>query len=121
MNILEEAQKLAHGPRQETYGTPASNHGCTAGLFTEYLSRRYNDSPFDGFELDAQDVCIFNILQKVSRLANAYHRDALVDIAGYAANIEMLNPAEPEPGEATWVPLERIGAGKECGGGCAGD
>jgi hypothetical protein len=47
--------------------------------------------------LDAYDVCVFNMVQKLSRTAHQLrtegrpHRDSLVDIAGYAANMDMIN------------------------------
>jgi hypothetical protein len=49
---------------------------------------------YPGIKLDAMDVCFFNILQKISRAANRTTRDTLVDIAGYAANAEMIMPPE---------------------------
>ena len=87
MRVLEEATKVVLGARRDDYGHPIDNHGCTAALVEAYLKRRYGSASFD-----AQDVCVFNVLQKVSRLANTpHHRDSLVDIAGYAQNIEMLD------------------------------
>ncbi|MFA6044177.1 MAG: DUF4406 domain-containing protein [Phycisphaerales bacterium] len=84
--VLQEAQRVVDGDRGEAYGHPSVNHGCTAALVEAYLSRRYGSARFD-----ALDVCMVNVLQKVSRLANTPgHRDSLVDIAGYARNAEML-------------------------------
>lgn len=86
MSILERAQGLIHGDRNDDYGHPSVNHGCTAELMESYLRRKYGAARFD-----ATDVCVFNILQKVSRLAHTPdHIDSLVDIAGYAGNIEMI-------------------------------
>jgi hypothetical protein len=85
--VLEEANRLVHGDRQSGYGHPRDNHAATAELFNAYLRRKY-EGTFPG--LDARDVCVFNICQKLSRFANAPKRDNLVDIAGYAANLEML-------------------------------
>lgn len=86
MSILTEAAKAVYGERNQAYGHPQDNHQRTAELWSAYLNgvlplRRglLNITP--------TDVCILNILQKISRLANGYHRDSCVDIAGYAENI----------------------------------
>jgi hypothetical protein len=89
-DILSEAKALVSKNRRDAYGSPVQNHGATADLFSAYLKRRYG--PYMVVPtMDAQDVCVFNICQKISRLANTPgHRDSLVDIAGYAANIAEL-------------------------------
>jgi len=85
--ILQEAQRVVDGARQQDYGHPKDNHGCTAAIWTAWLRRR-TGLPI---ELTAGDVCALNRLQKESRLANTPgHRDSLVDIAGYARNQEMI-------------------------------
>lgn len=92
-SVLVEAARLVDGDRQAAYGHPADNHRCTAELWTAYLSRRAEasspDSPVVG--VDAFDVCMLNILQKVSRLAHTRQRDGLVDLAGFARNAEMVD------------------------------
>lgn len=86
MSVLKEADAAVNGPRARDYGHPSDNHGCTASMMQAYLARRYGSAHFD--ELD---VCAFNMLQKVSRLANTpTHHDSLVDIAGYAENWAMV-------------------------------
>lgn len=83
MSILDEAKAAVEGARHKDYGHPSVNHGCTAAMVEAYLRRRYGGS----VSFDAIDVCAFNILQKISRLANSpSHHDSLVDIAGYAEN-----------------------------------
>lgn len=88
-NVLLEAQHITAGDRQRYYGHPLDNHGATAALWTAYLRRR-RMLPH-GTALSARDVCMLNVLQKVSRDANRQHRDNLVDIAGYARNAEMVD------------------------------
>jgi hypothetical protein len=90
MNILEEAAKVVDGPRQADYGTPIENHKRTADLLTAYLKGKYGFV----YVLTPEDVCFLNILQKVSRGINGLTRDTLVDIAGYARNIEIIQDAE---------------------------
>ena len=93
-NILEEANNIVHGDRNEAYGHPEDNHTTTAILFSHFLKRKYGKGMGTTPLLDAEDVCFFNILQKISRAANSYRRDNLVDIAGFAANIEMIKDQE---------------------------
>lgn len=92
--ILTKAKDAVDGPRNRDYGHPSENHGTTAAMFTAWLQRRYKLNLLT--ELDAIDVCAFNLFQKLSRLANSPdHIDSLVDIAGYARNWEMiLSPEE---------------------------
>lgn len=91
--ILDEAARLVHGDRGTDYGPPSDNHGATGELVTAYLRRKYAGLIYPGFAFDAEDVCWFNILQKCSRDANAPGRDNLVDVAGYAANLEIIRSA----------------------------
>lgn len=79
-SILLEAQEIIHGDRNDDYGSPLANHSKTASLWSAYL----------GVQVTPEDVCILNILQKISRSCHKMKRDNLVDIAGYAGNIEMI-------------------------------
>jgi len=95
-SVLDEASDIVQGVRQEAYGHPRDNHACTAALWNAYLERRganlySQDGEDDHLYLDAFDVCMLNVLQKVSRLAHTRQRDGLVDIAGFAANAEMVD------------------------------
>lgn len=85
-SVLQEAQEIIHGERNESYGEPADNHSTTAHLFKVWYRRKYGVDVF----FDADDVCWFNVFQKISREANCSRRDNLVDIAGYVGNIEMM-------------------------------
>lgn len=82
-SILEEAQRLVSGPRRDAYGAPSDNHRRTAMLWSAWLACR--DYPR---ALSAEDVAIFNVLQKLSREAHEPSRDSLVDIIGYVLNID---------------------------------
>lgn len=85
-SILGKAHRAVHSERGPLYGKPLDNHTTTAQLFNAYLRRRHG---WD-LELDAEDVCFLNILQKVSREAHRPTDDGLVDIAGYAHNLELV-------------------------------
>lgn len=85
IDVLKEASKIVEGSRKAAYGHPVDNHERTAELWNAYLLGKDGD-----YRFTAQDVCIMNILQKVSRLAHSVHRDSLVDICGYARNIEII-------------------------------
>ncbi len=78
--ILEEAIRIVNDDRGHHYGHPLDNHGLTAALWTAYLK----------VPITAEQVCFLNVLQKVSRANHTVTRDTLVDIAGFAANIEMM-------------------------------
>lgn len=80
-SILQDAQAVVHGARAEDYGHPLDNHGLTAALWSAFLQ----------VEVGPEDVCFLNILQKIARTAHGrITRDTLVDVAGYAANVEMV-------------------------------
>lgn len=81
-SILQAAVKAVTGPRNEAYGPPHLNHGCTAALWRAYLQRRFGLV----LDLDGRDVCLMNVLQKISRDAHCRQTDNLIDIAGYAEN-----------------------------------
>ena len=89
-SVVEEAQEVVSGARAHSYGKPIDNHGCTADLWQSYLARKYDGVDFT---LTAEDVCMMNILQKISRHANRPKRDNLVDIVGYTMNIELVQEA----------------------------
>lgn len=89
-SVLEEAQDIIHGDRNADYGHPSDNHGCTAQMVSAYLHRKYGYP----VALSAEDVCWFNVLQKISRQANKPKRDNLTDAVGYIGNIEMIGSRE---------------------------
>lgn len=86
-SVLNEAAGLVEGARQNSYGHPLDNHGCTAALWSAWLSRRLGMP----VRLTAEDVPWLNVLQKASREANQVNRDNVVDVIGYMANVEMID------------------------------
>jgi len=79
-NCLSRADAIVSGNRRNDYGTPLENHSRTARLWSAYLKR----------EVSAEDVCMLNILQKISRGMHSITPDTLVDICGYARNIQIV-------------------------------
>jgi len=77
LSILTEAAEAIDS--HADYGAPLENHTRTAALWSAYL----------GITITARQVCMLNVLQKVSRDAHSAKRDNLVDIAGYARNAEL--------------------------------
>jgi len=69
--------------RAADYGTPEENHARTAALWSAYL----------GTPVSSHDVCMLNVLQKVSRAKHKVTPDSLLDVAGYAANAELIRCA----------------------------
>lgn len=79
-SLLLDALDIVSHARRATYGTPKDNHARTAALWSAYL----------GCPITPRQVCLLNALQKISRDAHAPKRDNLVDLAGYAANADLL-------------------------------
>lgn len=93
-SVLDEANKIIYGDREQTYGKPSKNLETIAQMWSAYVTSSIGDL-FDkdgntlGVRFDAKDVAIMMVLLKAARLANnPSHRDSVVDICGYAALIE---------------------------------
>lgn len=87
-SILLEAEEVVNGPRAVHYGPPTVNFQRIAHLWTAWLNGRPNVDA----DLTPYDVSYMMILMKLARLQHQpYHRDSVVDIAGYAACAEKLN------------------------------
>ena len=80
MNILEEANKITSEDRHNDYGGPVENFALVAKYWSVYK----------GIEFKPEDVGMFNILQKIAREQFKNKRDNLIDIAGYARTLEMI-------------------------------
>lgn len=78
-SILQEAQEIIYGDREQTYGHPSKNLNLIAKYWSAHLDK----------EITATDVCLMMIMLKTARLKNQpTHRDSITDTAGYAALIE---------------------------------
>lgn len=83
ISVLEEAQELVYGVRQQDYGHPAVNWSRTATLFSAIL----------GVTVTAEQAALCMIAVKLARQVHKPSRDNLVDIAGYAGVVELIaNP-----------------------------
>ena len=82
--ILQEAQRLVHGQRNDDYGHPADDFAKTAKIWTGILLPKLKG------EITPQDVALCMIGVKISRQVNKHKRDNLVDIVGYAATAQMI-------------------------------
>ena len=72
---LLKAIESITGQREQDYGSPESNFGIIAGLWSAY----------SGYNFTPQDVAMMMILLKVARIKNGGGTgDSFVDIAGYA-------------------------------------
>src|SRR3954454_8696252 len=69
-SVLQEADKIIHGARQEQYGDPERNFERIARAWSAYLDQ----------ELSGHDVCMMMALLKIIRAHGDYHRDSLVDL-----------------------------------------
>lgn len=81
MNILEEAAQITSVDRHQDYGHPFEDFTRTAQLWSALL----------GTTVTARQVGLCMIAVKLSRQVNKGKRDNLVDIAGYARTIEMVD------------------------------
>jgi len=78
--ILAEADALINGPRQNSYGTPTENFTRIAALWSVVL----------GHSITASQAAQCMLLVKVARQIHAPKQDNLIDIAGYAGVIDMI-------------------------------
>lgn len=85
-SITLEADRLVNGDRQSDYGHPIDDFTKTAlmwtGLFKEKLAL--------GEQFTAADVPQAMIAVKLSRLQHRLKRDSIVDVAGYAATLDLV-------------------------------
>jgi len=89
-SVLEEAQKLIHGDRQESYDHPYDNHRRVASLLSILWEKKLKEP------LTPREVAMGVMLIKVAREMFTSKRDNGVDICGYAGVIEMIDEKEEE-------------------------
>ncbi len=96
--ILNHANQIINGERQEAYGAPEDNFEKIAAMWSIYLDA----------DITPKDVAAMMILLKTARVASGQNvTDNWVDIAGYAAcggEIQTRNVGMGviDPEETTW-------------------
>ena len=76
--LLEAAERVVTGDREDDYGAPEQNFSHIADLGTAYL--------LGGVHIKPHDVAAMMALLKIARVASGQHKnDNWIDIAGYAA------------------------------------
>lgn len=80
--ILLEAQGLVYGDRNAAYGHPADDFARTGRMWGAILG-----TP----DVPPERVGLCMAAVKISREVNAHKRDNLVDLAGYAATVDMVH------------------------------
>jgi hypothetical protein len=81
--ILQEAQRITDGDRAKAYGKALPDAERWATIF----------GALTGFDVRPEHFPLALLATKLSRLSQApqcYHRDSVVDIAGYARVIEKI-------------------------------
>jgi len=90
-SILNEADRLVHGDRNEAYAHPAVDYECTAAFWRAAIKRRYGiDVP-----LTPDFCCLMMALMKLSREAGKPKEDTRVDICGYIECEDMCLKEKP--------------------------
>jgi hypothetical protein len=91
-NILEEANRLVSGDRQESYKHPLHDYECTSIMWSAMIKKRYNVD----VSLSPDFCTLMMAAMKISREIGKHKRDNLVDLAGYARCTEMILDAVSE-------------------------
>lgn len=85
VNVLEEAHRLVDKDRTDDYGHPSEYFGQIAVVWGELLD----------CTITPEQVVLCMVLVKVMRENNKPKRDNVVDIAGYARVLEMVQRGLP--------------------------
>jgi|WetSurMetagenome_2_1015567.scaffolds.fasta_scaffold71012_3 hypothetical protein len=83
-SVIQEAQGVIYGNREEIYGHPAKNLRNIAEQWSLYLEQSFGVK----IHLSAEDVCWMMCDLKKARQMNSRKRDNLVDAIGYIGLIE---------------------------------
>ena len=79
-DILQTAEKMVNGDRQDDYGTPENSFEIIAGLWCAYLTGKLKCC------ITPHDVAAMMALLKIARIASGHGKsDNWIDLAGYAA------------------------------------
>ena len=78
--VLEEAAELINGQRQKDYGSALDSFTRIGKIWSAILD----------IHVGAEEVALCLIGLKVSRATQGWKRDSIIDIAGYAGCLEMI-------------------------------
>lgn len=81
-SVLQEAQRLVHGPRQESYGHPLDDFSRTGRFWGAILGVP---------DIPPETVALMLAAVKMSREVNTHGRDNCTDGAGYFATVQMVH------------------------------
>lgn len=79
-SVLQEADRLINGNRQADYGHPLDNYQRIAALWSAIL----------GQPVTAEQAVLCMVAMKMARLCHSLKRDSIVDLAGYAGLLELM-------------------------------
>lgn len=80
-SVLREADEIINGQRRKDYGGPLESFARIGRLWAPVLGLD---------EVTPEQVALCMVGLKVARAMQGFHRDSLVDIAGYAGCIELI-------------------------------
>ena len=84
-DVLEDAARVIHGPRRQSYGPVEESFDALAQVLSVVLRKKLKEP------LDEHDVGLMMLSHKLVRESNAHERDNLRDLAGYAALTERVS------------------------------
>jgi hypothetical protein len=90
-SVLQEAERLINGDRQQAYGSAAKSFERIAAFWHAYLKHKLKDTE----HIEPKDVAAMMILMKVSRSVTSSKRDNWVDAAAYAELGSQLDTEQP--------------------------
>lgn len=86
-SLLQQADNLINGARQQEYGDKLQNFSQIAMGFQMVLAAKLQQYA----EITAEDVALCMMQVKIARLAKSPdHRDSILDVAGYAGCYDKL-------------------------------
>lgn len=84
--VLDEAQALVYGDREQAYSPPQRDYAKTAKMWTGILLEKLRP----GEEITPLEAVLMMAAMKISREVYRHKRDNLVDAAGYIACAERI-------------------------------
>ena len=89
-DVLEDAARVIHGPRRQSYGPVEESFDALAQVLSVVLRKKLKEP------LTCREVGLMMISLKLCRESAEHDRDNLVDLAGYAALTERVSVKKGE-------------------------